>query len=368
MPSICTMNEPKNGSSSVPAATLVVAVGCLVLAALEIAGDPSVSVPQLSVPKGIDLGSAEQGSALQIQIDLSNVGKKNLELRRFQTSCGCTPLEMIVGATRSVAHDVDLAPGEQVRLAMDFVVRGQMGTTLSNIVRFETNDIARPMVQIPVTVRVRGGLKCIPPQVTFANILIGSKAAKSVVLEDTREPKRSIDRVESSDPRSFVATLASADSMRSERCDRETVSQQIQIELNTEKQTHINGVVRCFHGADTKPLVEIPVSASILPHVTVSPPVLTLPRQSGTGPLFQGTCLVRHWSGLPIRLEQTRLCKELDVNIVQKEFAATVRIEISAKPESIPDSCIESLLNMTAVLETGERYDTEVRVRCHRER
>lgn len=93
-------------------------------------------VPQLYMAqKVINLGNISPDSIVNRVVTLTNLGKKDLEIRKMQGNCVCLTLEL--GKTI-------LAPGEKVDLNLIFNPTGRKGIDQRNIYLF-TNDPVNPV-------------------------------------------------------------------------------------------------------------------------------------------------------------------------------------------------------------------------------
>lgn len=346
---------------------VVAAVGASVVLTLAIANSirkPIFPYPRMNAPIEVKLGQAEQGSVVRAEIRLTNEGGMPLEMRNFQTSCGCTTLQLRTNGEVKAVSDMVLTPGETVVLTMDLIVRGSMGLPLTNTIRFETNDLSKKTVGIPVTVDVVGGIRCTPQEVDFGRVLIGRESTKTVELVDTLEPARRVDRVQSSRPdlvtaRLITKSLAGIDSTGKLTSER----QDIEVALIAPNECCVQALVSAFSGSDSKALVELPVRANVVPPVSVNPLVIVLPRSSGSGHVYEGTCIVRHYSGENIRV--TLGARPLGISAlgVSSEFVPAARIEVSIHPDLLASREKKGSLPMTAELQNGAKHGVEVRVK-----
>jgi hypothetical protein len=77
-------------------------------------------------------------------VELKNLGKKNLELRKIQGNCEC----LVVEPSKN-----SLAPGEQMELMLTFDPVGRKGIDQRNIYLF-TNDPVNPVQLIVIKSRI----------------------------------------------------------------------------------------------------------------------------------------------------------------------------------------------------------------------
>jgi hypothetical protein len=102
-------------------------------------------VPQLFISqKVIDLGEIHSSTVIRKSVELKNLGKKNLELRKIQGNCEC----LVVEPTKNT-----LVPGEQMELLLTFDPVGRKGIDQRNIYLF-TNDPVNPVQLIVIKSRI----------------------------------------------------------------------------------------------------------------------------------------------------------------------------------------------------------------------
>lgn len=110
-----------------------------------ISKDQLEEVPQLFMEqKIVDLGKISANALVRKMVTLTNLGKKELEIRKVQGNCACLTLEL--------AKTV-LAPGEKVDLNLVFDPTGRKGIDQRNIYLF-TNDPVNPVQLLVVKSRV----------------------------------------------------------------------------------------------------------------------------------------------------------------------------------------------------------------------
>ncbi|MFN5331089.1 MAG: DUF1573 domain-containing protein, partial [Bacteroidota bacterium] len=102
-------------------------------------------VPQLFISqKVIELGDINSSTVIRKSIELKNLGKKTLELRKIQDNCEC----LVVEASKNT-----LAPGEQMELLLTFDPVGRKGIDHRNIYIF-TKDPENPVQLLVIKSRV----------------------------------------------------------------------------------------------------------------------------------------------------------------------------------------------------------------------
>ena len=110
-----------------------------------ISKDQLEEVPQLFMEqKIVDLGKISANALVRKSVTLTNLGKKDLEIRKVQGNCACLTLELSKNS---------LSPGEKVNLNFIFDPTGRKGIDQRNIYLF-TNDPVNPVQLLVVKSRV----------------------------------------------------------------------------------------------------------------------------------------------------------------------------------------------------------------------
>jgi hypothetical protein len=101
--------------------------------------------PRLSFStKQLDLGAMNEGTVKKAAITITNTGKRQLDIRRVKTSCGCVVTEM---------EKDNLKPGESMDITVSFDATGRRGNQIKSITFF-SNDPANPTQKVSLLARV----------------------------------------------------------------------------------------------------------------------------------------------------------------------------------------------------------------------
>lgn len=92
----------------------------------------------------IDFGKVEEGKELVHYFSVSNQGKRDLIIRRVETTCGCTAV---------VPESRIIKPGDTTRLKIVFYTKGRQGKQLKTI-RVTNNDFRAPNTILKVRAHV----------------------------------------------------------------------------------------------------------------------------------------------------------------------------------------------------------------------
>jgi hypothetical protein len=147
--------------------------------------------PAIDVPDVIDLGSREQGEIAVAVFSVGNHGNAPLVLDGFQSNCGCSGVEKVVGGIFTPLQSATISPGEHLDLALRFPVRGESGSRLMQRAAFRSNDPRRETVTVEITTRVRGRVFAIPQTLSLGSIPCGGSINSTArVAQNRRENRR----------------------------------------------------------------------------------------------------------------------------------------------------------------------------------
>ena len=267
------------------------AVGAAVAAAWPVKPAGEVGPPALEAPALVELGEQEHGSVADARFTLRNTGKSELLLTGFRTDCSCNALETEVGGRFATLKELRLAGGEAAQVRLRKSVRGTAGEPIHSVILFRTNVPARPDAAVRVKVdKVLAGVSASPAQWALGSVPQGRATRQEFTLSDSVVPARSVERVESSNPR-LRASLNPAGTLV--------------VEVDTAQPGPVDGSVRLFvrgGKADPDPIL---ITGKVVAPVECSPSDIRLPRQSSAGLLYTATYLVRATGGQSLDL---RLC------------------------------------------------------------
>jgi hypothetical protein len=112
--------------------------------------------------------------------------------------------------------------------------------------------------------------------------------------------------------------------------------------------------------------ISIPVTANVVPVVSVLPSRMTLPRDSGSGPIYSFTCTVRSSSGMPLIVHTMNLPEGFSADISDFDQPSMVK-HVLIRWE--PDHATPHLDNIAIplVVEAGPlSYVVSVQVECRK--
>lgn len=330
------------------------------------------SEPVIECPQTIELGVREVGEIAVARFVMANHGGSDLVIDQLATNCACSGLEREENGQLVRIEELRLKPREQVNLAMRLSIRGQPGRPMRNGVSFHTNDPTRPAVTIEVVVsKVRAGVHAAPASVVFGTVPVGAKVRNVFKVRDGAVDPRAIEQITSTNPGRFTARLLPVvpGEVATAEGESSSVIGRVEVILETKEPGPVSGEIRIDLRGEARRPVVVAVSGRVANLVEARPPSLMLPRNSGTGPVFFGTCLCRSTEGKPLTLTviSTPPGVTASVSAIAGDPAAQmVRIDwepASADPRPAPPG---DSVRLSARI-GGQEEPLEIPVNCRRE-
>ena len=145
-----------------------------VVALVSILPVTAQATPRLKIDKQIfDYGEVSEGTAIEHDFQVKNVGNKVLEIRKILPSCGCTA---------AVVASEKIDPNETTALKVRFDTTGFRGYKVKTV-RVYTNDPEASSVVLTLKGTVNPPVMLSPPQVNFGAIQKGSAQTKEVLVK-----------------------------------------------------------------------------------------------------------------------------------------------------------------------------------------
>lgn len=123
-----------------------------------------------------DFGSAKSGDVVKHLFRLENRGKRDLDIRRIRTDCGC--------ATAELSRNI-VPPGESVDVAVELSLLGLAGDVQKRMV-IDTNDIHRPYTILVMRGTVEADIQVEPGELLI-DLSDGEEYAVEVFCEQNAD-------------------------------------------------------------------------------------------------------------------------------------------------------------------------------------
>ncbi len=235
-----------------------------------------------------DFGTVDETEVVQHLFTLRNEGDLPLEIRKVETSCGCTATQ--VGGNQ-------IQPGSSTPLTAKINLRGRRGRQEKTIT-VSTNDPAQPALVLKLSGMVTAEVEVSPVRVDFLDLKPDQVAERIITITALAGPPLQITGV---DARS--AAFVTARSVPLE----EGKSYQIRMQSNPPFNPGVNrGMVTVSTSNPKYPIIYLPVSLTVSSDLVVVPNAVMLPYGSGDNPPVNVKLLVRSRSGKAFQVVRTQ--------------------------------------------------------------
>jgi hypothetical protein len=298
--------------------------------------------PVAELPEVIDLGAREIGDVVVVPFSIANRGGEELVIDDIRTSCSCSGIEREIEGKFFRIESLNLNPGERSELVIRTAVRGApVGTALHIVVYFRTNDPKIPEGRIEAVVRrVCAGVHSSPLSISFGTVSVNDNVRRVVVIRDTAEPPRAIQRLSSSIPRRVVARMLPVDEW-----PRDTEAQEagavigcFEVLIDTTEPGEVGASVQIHLDGEMRTPDEIPVIGRVAPTVEIQPALLFLPRESSEGLIYTSTAICTSRQDEPIELFVDNAPHGVKVEIVRQATRSIVHLRVTVDPSASPAS------------------------------
>lgn len=255
-----------------------------------------------------DFGTKWYGEKCEGEVTITNEGKGPLTIVNVKTSCGCTVAKPKSGG---VWQNKVLQPGESDVLTLNYNTR-KAASKVTQTVTIETNDPTQPSVPFLVKGEVKNLFTMTPgDRITFPRIDKESAESQTIELTSNVPDQKLHLKVKPLDEKARYDVKL------------ETVEEGVKYKLTaTTKPPLENGAnaieIMLETGMEQYPEVRIPVTAFVMPRVSVAPPKLFVSSKA-TAPV-QRKVKVTYNPNKPVKITEL------------KAEPATLRVELAPTP------------------------------------
>jgi len=293
--------------------------------------------PVVDYPVRLEMGDHEIGELIVFPFVISNKGGGELLIEGIHSKCSCTGMEREKGGKFFKVKSLRVMGGSAEELVMRVSVRGvPLNSEMINTVEFHTNDPNQETCRIQAVVsHVWGGVTVTPRSVGFGRVRIGDKVRRLIDVRDTAMQPRRIEHVVSSNPDQVTARLLPESRLaETEEPHPDGVRiGQIEVVVGTAVAGHIEAQVQVFLKGEVRQPDSAPVFGTVYGPFEITPSALTLPRNSGSGSVYEGYCYVSHHSANGFTLEVNSLPEGLTVELGKDSNETTRLVRISLNPK-----------------------------------
>lgn len=324
--------------------------------------------PRVQWPAVVDLGVQDLGKRLVTQFPIRNAGRETLVLEKFRTSCGCLSVTERSEHGKKPVDRVEVGPGMVVTLVAEVSSRGKVGGSLHERITFATNDPAQPEVNVAIVTVLQGQIIAVPTALHVGEMVVGQSVTKVIELCDTGRKEPFILRDVSNSCPDLIqvkeirpVTASEVTSQSAARRPLYRLSLQI-------RAPHAPGQLDeklTFHGeGDGAPILDLPISARIIPIYRLDPPALVLPRGSDAGLVYRASTACICADSKPFQLQVSDMAPGFKISFSdrQKDGSILVAVEYSAGEVTTPG---RRVIRLMATRE-GKSHELELPVLCWR--
>jgi hypothetical protein len=327
--------------------------------------------PILRMNRTVDLGEKPPRKVVPVEFALANDGWVPLEVSRIATDCGCMNVEQFVGGEYRAVTALTVPPRTSVALRAQLAVTGTKGTRVRRVVRFSTNDPEAPEAETEIVASVAAGLVSVPEHAILPAKPAG-EAASAILLfldEDPASAGQAL-RFASSAPERIRARALPRDQWPDALALPSFGKRVAVVEVLVTPPTgpgRFAGEIQVFDRDKHEPTLTIPVGVEWVTAVQAYPATLTLPRQTGDGPVYAGRCVCRGPDGKALNVAAESVPEGLRVRVEDAGPAQNnrlVNVEV-VSPKTLPKEPVTRTLTLTARWDGGSQR-LEIPVMCQR--
>ncbi|MEX2606262.1 MAG: DUF1573 domain-containing protein [Kiritimatiellia bacterium] len=258
---------------------------CLVLtvSALSVSAQPSIFSPE----PGHDFGERRGGETVQHDFTLRNRGNAQLSVHKIQTSCGCTTL---------AAKTMEMEPGEEKKLTVEFDLTGRVGKQVQQVV-LHTNDPENRTYRLKMQGEAVPGIRVEPRTLNLQQVQPDEPHQGSVTLTSTTGEQFTIKKAGANRDRLEIEIERAEDGLSS--VVKVTPKPQ-------DVQGHFTDVLELETSSESMPSVRILVMWQISTGISVAPGQLNLVTGQNEKAIDR-YLMVRGYPGLEKPLEVTQV-------------------------------------------------------------
>jgi hypothetical protein len=275
------------------------------------------SEPLLAYSPVVDIGEVNLGDDVKASFTLSNVGYAPLVISGIQTSCSCMGLERVGSGDAERISGLTLSSGATEELALHFRVPGTPGQSMRMMAHFATNDPLHPACNIEVvSSRIKAGLITVPYQIVLNTVTVGTPFVCKVEVRDSYSAPRGI---------RSVATLSDIVVGRFIPCENAplvndnnlfgTLVGHLELTLNVSSPGTFAAEVLMTSDEVVPTVSRVPITGIAYQGLRMLPSVITLPRHSDRGLLFDARCICRAQNGAAVQLTVVKCPEEMQASV-----------------------------------------------------
>ena len=311
--------------------------------------------PSAICPKFVDLGDGILGDIATGQFRIRNGGDEDLIVHQFQSSCGCSGLEIKDGSNWVTPGEVLIQGGEELPCRIRLNVLDQASSGRSVRVGFQTNDPNNPTVTIDAQLNRICGMLIQPSAAILGQMLLGETKETQLELFDVGNTKMTFQKITFPDNPDLKIKLRSPENREEKINAPGRIAGVIDIRLKASKVGEFRHTAEFhFRTPEGKTIVSpLIIQGRIVEEISVTPSKISLPRHSSSGKTYQTYCLIKSADGKDFEVVCPTVTGVRSTLLPQVENSGIRTLEVEVLESNRSPRTIE--LPLTVRTERGDR-------------
>jgi hypothetical protein len=253
----------------------------------------------------IELGPIDNGSFVQVPVELTSRSDRPMRLKGFRSSCGCMQniYELVSGGRRALGELV-LRPEETRSIVCEIRANGETGAKTAVPVSFHEEQGSHYRVVIAYT--PVANLYLVPRTLAFGIMPEGRSKDLQLDLRSDGSFVEPLDKITCSAPEAFSVVFRAPPGEQLEDFKKKNVGQHLvghlAVTLKPQGAGNCDRELVIFN--DGKELVRVPVTGIVAAEYQLAPSELVLPRRHASGrPSYHARVICSANDGRPVEAE-----------------------------------------------------------------
>jgi len=221
---------------------------------------PDVDGPDMRLDNySLNLGFSDEGTQIEREIRIRNVGNADLIISDLRSTCGCVTARM---------HDKIIPPGRMRKAVLVFDTK-QLTGAQTKYVYFQSNDPVSGVMSLGIDVFVRPSKVLVSRAVSLGDVRLRQRAKLTIYVRDPGDGSLKVDKVVSDSP------ILAASLSRCKPADTNYPGYEVNLQMEAgAARGEFRSTVRLFTNLPKEPVVTVLVTATITGGVEAFPEML----------------------------------------------------------------------------------------------
>lgn len=236
------------------------------ISAVSLAEEAPVSGPRISCDEPVfDFGTVDNRTTVEHTFILKNTGDTTLEIQNVRAACGCTVADI---------NPKEVLPGGESRLTARLNLQGRSGPQ-SKSITITSNDPQNNQYVVTMNGTASQSLQMSTDRVMFGELRPGQEATQDIDIQTLAGTTMNIQGIETDNEHVSV---------EQEKLESGQTRLKVKMRGPLQPGNH-NSMVRVKTDLAERPLIEIPVFASVIGEIIHAPQEIVLPADTAGTPL-----------------------------------------------------------------------------------